>query len=70
MADQATQRWTDDTVAVFEDGTKIPTTNACFHCSLSLRWCYCHLVGRTPKAVHPNGTSGYQDVRLEGALVA
>lgn len=61
---QATPRWSDDTTAVFEDGTKISISNACFYCSVSLQYCHCHLIGRVPLAIHPNGKTGYSEVTL------
>lgn len=69
MADQASPRWSADSIAVFEDGTKVSTNNSCFHCNYALLYCYCHIVGRTPQALHPDGKQGYVDIKIKGGML-
>lgn len=46
-----------------ENGKEGSMTAACFYCSVSLNWCQCALINRTPRAIV--GGIKYADVRME-----
>lgn len=56
--------WSPSGYAIFEDGTRISLKNTCLYCPYSLLYCQCHIVGRSPRAIHPSG--GYKTVNIMG----
>lgn len=50
-------------VFALDSGKEGSMTAACFHCGVSLNWCQCLLINRTPRAIV--GGVRYVDVRME-----
>lgn len=63
VVDPAPMVWPEGTRVFATDGREGSMKAAEFHCGVSLNWCQCHLIHRTPRAIV--GSDGYVPVRLE-----